>query len=111
MIDEDVLEQRFWSIAEREAAQRSIEITQDGADYLKSFIHRGVCKLLADGSANDQSIFQAEENLIKFMTQTSALSKTLSEDQTRFKGPVFPELNKRILMQSIVSICPCWPFC
>ena len=111
MIDEDVLEQRFWSIAEREAAQRSIEITPDGADYLKSFIHGGVCKLMADGSANDQSIFQAEANLIKFMTQTSALSKTLSEDQTRFKGSVFPELNKRILMQSIVSICPCWPFC
>ena len=47
MIDEDILEQRFWSIAEREAAQRSIEITPDGTDYLKSFIHRGVCNLLA----------------------------------------------------------------
>ena len=111
MVDENVLEQRFWAVTEREAAERSIEITPDGADYLKSFIHGGVTKLLAEGSITDQSVALAEANLIKFMTQTSALSRALSEEKTRSRGIVSLELSKSIFMRSKISICPCWPFC
>jgi hypothetical protein len=118
MIEENVLEQRFWAIAEREAAERSIKITPDGAAYLKSFIHDGVSKLLAEGSVNDQSIELAESNLIKFMAQSSAL---LSEEMTSLNRgrenrgipctAFSSELSKRIFMRSKISICPCWPFC
>lgn len=110
MVDENVLEQRFWAVAEREAAQRFMEITPDGAAYLKSFIHDGVRKLLAEGSVNDQSIELAEANLIKFMTQTSALSRALSKEMQGVKG-IGPEFGKSIFMRTKISICPCWPFC
>jgi hypothetical protein len=111
MVEDNVLEQRLWSVAEREAVQRSIKITPDGAGYLKSFIHDGVRKLIAEGKVNDQSIELAEANLIKFMTKTSALTKKLSEDKMRLGVSASPELNKRTVMQSKLSICPCWPFC
>ena len=108
MVEDNVLEKRFWKVAEHEAAQRSIKITPDGADFLKSFINEGVSKLMAEDNVNDQNIELAETNLIKFVTRTSALSIELGENT---KGFVLPELSKRTVMQTILSICPCWPFC
>lgn len=96
------LNQRFRRVVEHETSRRSVRVTSGCAYYLEGFIHDGVKKLIADGSAcNEQSIKKAESNLANFV-------KAMIDDAS-LKGR--PELHENNFYAARIALCPIWPFC
>jgi hypothetical protein len=79
-----------------------MKITPSADTFLKSFIHKGVARLISEGYAKDETrIKLAEDNLVKFIERTAMEDRKMGFKY--FREPTFNVVLK--------FLCPIWPFC
>ena len=98
----DRIEHRLWLAAEYRAAQSYLEIAPDCATHLRSFVHDGVQRVVAEGHENDDlRIILAEANILAFVTRMIIEARALN----------LPRLHEPTFFAARSALCPLWPFC